>query len=166
MSETPMNAPTHHFEATLVWRGTETARGAATHPDPAYTRDADLAAPGKPIIGGSAPSAFGGDDARYSPEDLLMLSLSECHMLTFLALASKKRLTITRYVDRVTGTLGMATSGTPGIPGKMSMQEVVLHPEVEGGGLTPDVLAAMHQKAHANCFMANSVNFPVRVSLS
>jgi len=88
------------------------------------------------------------------------MSLSHCHMLTYLAVAAKKRMTILAYEDRATGTLGMGPSGTAG---KMSMQEVVLRPRVtvaKGTDLADAM--AVHEKAHANCFMSNSVNFPVR----
>lgn len=145
----------HVFETTLQWPAT--ADGVAAHPEAAFSRDTLLGAQGKPDVPGSAPTVFSGTASRYNPEELMLMSLSECHMLTFLAIASKKRIPVLRYEDRATGTLGL------GAGGKMSMQEVVLHPSVTiSAGFNLADLAAIHEKAHANCFMANSVNFPVR----
>jgi organic hydroperoxide reductase OsmC/OhrA len=102
---------------------------------------------------------YGGDDTRYNPEELLLMSLAQCHMLTYLAIAAKKRMTILAYEDRPTGTLGIGASGAAG---KMSMQEVTLHPRVTvAAGTNLADADAIHEKAHANCFIANSVNFPV-----
>lgn len=158
MSANPPSA--HHFETVLEWP--HEATGTSAHPDAAYSRNSAVRATGKHEVSASAPTAFGGDAARYNPEELLLMSLSQCHMLTFLALASKKRLAVRRYADRAMGTLGLGEHGTPG---KMSMQEVVLYPQVEVEGADAQTIADMHAKAHANCFMANSVNFPVRVSM-
>lgn len=148
----------HHFEATVLWPADPAQ---ALPPDAAFTRDNLLASPGKPPIPGSAPAAFGGNATRYNPEEMLLLALSECHLLTYLAIAGKKKLAILKYEDRATGTLGAGAHGTPG---KLSMQEVVLHPLVTlGAGVSEEEARAIHDKAHANCFIANSVNFPVRI---
>ena len=151
----------HLFEARLRWP----ARADQPRPPEAvFSRDNVLYAEGKAEVPASAPEVFGGDPGRYNPEELLLMSLAECHMLTYLAIAGKKRMTILAYEDRATGTLGMGDSGgKSGPPGKMSMQEVVLRPRVTvaSGTDLADALA-IHEKAHANCFIANSVNFPVR----
>lgn len=145
---------THTFETFLAWPADAAQK---LPPDPAFSRNGVLAAPGKPDIPGSSPAVFGGDATRYSPEELLMLSLSECHMLTYLAIAAKKRLRILKYQDRVTGTLGMGPSG------KTHMIEVLLRPRVTvAKGTNLEDVRVMHEKAHANCFMASSVNFTVR----
>lgn len=90
------------------------------------------------------------------------MSLSECHMLTYLAIAAKKQITIVRYEDRATGQLGIGVVGEFGVAGKTSMQRVTLHPRVTvARGTNLDDARAIHVKAHANCFMANSVNFPI-----
>jgi organic hydroperoxide reductase OsmC/OhrA len=145
---------THTFEMTLAWSASSTQ---TLPPDAAFSRNSVLAAPGKIPIAASAPAAFGGDSTRYNPEELLIASLAQCHMLTFLAIAAKKRLDVLKYEDRASGTLGTGPAG------KMQMLEVLLRPRVTlaKGSILPDV-QAMHAKAHANCFMANSVNFSVR----
>lgn len=148
----------HTFASHLLWPADPAQ---ALPPDPAFSRNNRLGVGDKPAIPGSAPAVFSGDDDRYNPEELLMLALSQCHMLTYLAIAGKKRMAILKYEDRATGTLAVGAHGTPG---KMSMQEVVLHPVVTlGAGVSREEALALHDKAHANCFIANSVNFPVRV---
>ena len=147
----------HQFDARLHWPANPAQ---PTPPDPAYTRDCELVVEGKPVVPGSAPSVYGGDASRYNPEELLVMSLSECHMLTYLAIAARKRMTIIAYEDRASGTLGVGTFGTAG---KMSLQEVILRPRVTvAKGVDVAEAMALHEKAHANCFIANSVNFAVR----
>lgn len=146
-------ADTHTFEATLRWPADPAQ---PLPPDPAFSRNNVMASPGKPDVAGSAPGVFGGDTARYNPEELMLMSLSECHMLTYLAIAGKKRMSILGYEDRATGTLALGPSG------KMQMTSCVLRPVVKlPKGTNLEDARAMHDKAHANCFMANSVNFPV-----
>lgn len=152
-------ANAHQFTATTRWP----ADAANTHPDATYSRDAQLGSGDdsgrKPAVPGSAPTVFGGDATRYNPEELLLMSLSECHMLTFLAIASRKGVRVVSYEDDAIGTLAIGEYGTKG---KMSMQEAVLRPRVSIVGASAEDVQAMHEKAHANCFIANSVNFPVR----
>lgn len=152
---------THAFETRLRWPADPAQM---RPPEAAFSRNSVLGGAGKADVAASAPTVFGGDATRYNPEELLLMSLSQCHMLTFLAIAAKKRLTILGYEDRATGTLGLGDTGAKhGPPGKMSMQEVVLRPRVTVARGTDLADAnAIHDKAHANCFIANSVNFPVR----
>lgn len=146
----------HQFETTLRWPATSTQ---ALPPEPAFSRNSILGGTGKPDVPASSPAVYGGDDTRYNPEELLLMALAQCHMLTYLAIAAKKRMTILAYEDRATGTLSVGDHGTAG---KMSMQEVTLHPRViVAKGTNLAEAEAIHEKAHANCFIANSVNFPV-----
>jgi organic hydroperoxide reductase OsmC/OhrA len=146
----------HTFEVTLNYPATA---GQLTPPDANFSRNSTMRAAGKHQVAASSPAAFGGDSDRYNPEELMLMSLSQCHMLTYLAVAAKKRITIVGYEDRATGELGI---GPHGVAGKMSMQKAVLHPRVTVAKGTDLADAnAIHEKAHANCFMANSVNFPV-----
>lgn len=147
----------HQFQAHLEWPADPPV---VAHLEANFSRNAVLGAPGKPPLAGSAPAVYQGDASRYNPEELLLMSLSECHMLTYLAIAAKKRIAVLRYTDNATGTLA---TGQYGVNGKMSMQEVVLQPQVVvAKGTNLDEANALHEKAHANCFVANSVNFPVR----
>ena len=104
----------------------------------------------------SAP-AYKGSADRANPEETLVAALSSCHMLTFLAIASKKRLTVLAYEDEAVGTLAQNAAG------KMAVTRVDLRPRVKFGGTPPDdaALHQLHERAHANCFIANSVTCEV-----
>ncbi len=100
---------------------------------------------------------FGGDPTGYNPEELLMLALSQCHLLTYLAMAAKRGIRVLHYEDRAIGSLGKNADG------RMQMVEVVLHPKVIVAQDTDlEEARALHARAHAACFIANSVNFEVR----
>lgn len=131
-------------------------------PDAHFSRNSSLRADGKHEVAASSPAIYGGDGSRYNPEELMLMSLAQCHMLTYLAIAAKKQMKILRYEDRATGQLGIGKAGGIGVEGRISMQQVTLRPRVTvAKGTNLDDARAMHVKAHANCFMANSVNFPV-----
>ena len=140
----------HRFSAQLVWTGGPGADLAS------YSRDFEIRTAGKPVVAGSAPSVFKGSDARHSPEDLILESLSACHLLTYLSLCARAGIKVVSYADAITGTLGMKD-------GRMRMVDALLKPAVtiEGADRVAEALA-LHEKAHAQCFIANSVNFPVR----
>jgi organic hydroperoxide reductase OsmC/OhrA len=103
----------------------------------------------------SAAPAYKGDAGKADPEDLLVASLSSCHMLSFLAIASKKKVTVTSYEDDAVGFL--ENDG-----GVLWITRVILKPKV-----TCDADAALleeiHHLAHQACFIANSVKTDVRV---
>ncbi len=121
-----------------------------------YSRNSIVSSVNKLSIPASAPSGFGGDDAKYNPEELMLMSLSQCHMLTFLAVAARAKITVLAYEDSATGNLYKAPNG------KAQLEKVLLQPRVTVlKGTDLGLLQPLHEKAHANCFMANSVNFPV-----
>jgi organic hydroperoxide reductase OsmC/OhrA len=103
----------------------------------------------------SAASAYRGDPGKADPEDLLVASLSSCHMLSFLAIANKKKVTVTAYEDDAVGFLENDR-------GKFWIARVILRPKVtcDAGAGT---LADIHHLAHEACFIANSVKTEVRV---
>jgi organic hydroperoxide reductase OsmC/OhrA len=155
-----MMSDAHVFEITLRYPASASQ---PMPPDANFSRNNIMRSGTKHEIAASSPAAFGGDDARYNPEELMLMSLSECHMLTYLAIAAKKQIKIVGYEDRATGQLGI---GEFGVAGKTSMQKVTLHPRVTvAKGTNLDDARAIHVKAHANCFMANSVNFPITAEL-
>jgi organic hydroperoxide reductase OsmC/OhrA len=143
----------HTFHTTLHWP----ADPAQEKPPVAtFSRNSVLGAPGHAPVDASSPPVFGGEAARYNPEELLTMALSQCHMLTFLALAARKQVAVLAYEDHATGKLGKGASG------KMQMEHVMLRPKVTvARGTDLAAVNAMHEKAHAHCFIANSVNFPV-----
>ncbi|MFB9953657.1 OsmC family protein [Cellulomonas denverensis] len=148
----------HTYDVDLVWTGAG-EHGTAGYT--AYSRDHEVLVEGKPALLGSADAAFRGDPARHNPEDLLVASLAQCHMLWFLHLAGADGLVVVDYADRATGTMRVEAAGHG------SFTEVVLRPRVRlRGDLTPGEeldhrLAGLHHRAHDHCFIARSVNFPV-----
>jgi organic hydroperoxide reductase OsmC/OhrA len=143
----------HGYQATIVWTGN---RGDGTINYRGYARDHDIIIPGKPTIAGSSDPGFRGDATRHNPEDLLVVSLSTCHMLWYLHLCTTKGIVTTAYEDAARGTMVEDEDGG----GRFS--EVVLTPKVTISAGDPAVALALHHEAHAKCFIANSVNFPVR----
>jgi organic hydroperoxide reductase OsmC/OhrA len=145
---------THHYELDVTWTG-NTGTGTSGYRD--FERTHDLSADGKPVIPGTADPAFRGVPERWNPEELLVASLSQCHMLWFLALCAKEGIVVTAYTDHPSGTM----VETPDGGGHFS--EVVLRPQVTIA--TPEHgerVLALHDRAHDLCFIANSVNFEVR----
>ncbi len=122
----------------------------------AYKRDHEIAAPGKQSILGSSDPAFRGDPSRYNPEELLVASLSTCHMLWYLHLCAEAGVVVTGYADEPVGRMAEAEDGG----GRFT--EVVLRPRVSvAEGTDRELAQHLHEKAHHLCFIANSVNFPV-----
>jgi len=112
---------------------------------------------GKPPIPGSAGAHYFGDDARYNPEDLMLASLAECHLLTYLALAAKAGIRLWSLRVEIEGTLGV-------IEGKTRFERATVVPVT--GVVDPaqrEAALALHRDAHEQCFMSNSVNFPIEV---
>ncbi len=144
----------HAYTVTVTWTGD---RGTGTSAYRAYDRRHEIVALRKPVIPASSDPAFRGDPARYNPEELLVASLSSCHMLWYLHVCSVNGVVVTAYEDCAEGFMVEQPDGG----GRFT--EVVLQPEI---ALAPgsDVARAyaLHAEANANCFIANSVNFPVR----
>lgn len=148
-----MTGKTHSYPARITWNN---ATGTGTTNYRAYSRDHTVSIAGKPDIVGSADSAFRGDASRYNPEDLLVASISGCHMLWYLHLAAVAGVIVTGYVDDALGT--MAEDAETG--GRFT--SVMLRPRVTiAPGSDPEKARAAHESAHRMCFIANSVNFPV-----
>lgn len=143
----------HSYAARVVWTGN---RGTGTSDYRAYARDHEIRVAGKPPLPGSSDPAFRGDPARYNPEELLVASLSACHMLWFLHLCSDAGLIVTAYEDDASGTMVQDDDGGG------RFREVVLRPRVTVERGDPRLLSSLHERAHALCFIARSVHFPVR----
>lgn len=144
----------HHYATTITWTGNT---GAGTAEYRAYRRDHVIESAGKPPLPGSSDPAFRGDPARYNPEELLVASLSACHLLWYLHLCAVNGITVLAYEDRATGVMHERADGSG------YFTEVTLAPRIE---LTPDtdceLATRLHDEAHRLCYVANSVNFPVR----
>jgi organic hydroperoxide reductase OsmC/OhrA len=114
---------------------------------------------GQEICGSSAP-AYLGRAEHANPEELFVAALSSCHMLTFLAIASKSRFVVDEYSDEASAYLEKNAEGS------LAVTRVVLRPRVRFGGDSkpdPGQIDRMHRKAHENCFIANSVTAQVSV---
>ena len=101
-------------------------------------------------------------EAAVDPEEAFIASLASCHLLTFLWLAARGGFRVDTYEDAATGVLGRNAAG------RMAMLSVALHPQVSFSGEkhpTRAELAALHERAHAECFIANSVTTEVRVEI-
>ena len=145
----------HTFTTSLEWTGN---RGSGTSHYRAYGRDHALSAPKKSApIAGSSAKTFRGDEERYNPEELLISALSACHMLSFLHLCADAGISVLEYRDDASGTMRLNADNSG------EFEEVVLHPAVRiEQSQRESELHGLHERAHALCFIARSVNFPVR----
>ena len=150
-----MTAKTHTYRTTVRWTGN---RGSGTSAYRAYGRDHEISATGKPVVPASSDPAFNGDPGRYNPEDLLVASLSGCHMLWYLHLCAVNKVVVLEYEDNAAGTIEETADGGG------HFVEVTLRPAITlTAQSNPDTARRLHHDAHEKCFVANSVNFPVRV---
>ncbi|HVX99914.1 MAG TPA: OsmC family protein [Pseudorhodoplanes sp.] len=145
-----MSGGRHLYRASIAWSDPGGTVRASTH-----TRDHVIRIPGKPDILASSDPAFRGDPARHNPEDLLVASLSSCHMLWYLSLCAKAGIVVSHYDDEAEGVMieDRATGGR--------FESVTLRPRVRIATGDPAQARALHHEAHRLCFIANSVNFPV-----
>jgi organic hydroperoxide reductase OsmC/OhrA len=146
--------PTEHlYKSTIKWTG-NTGSGTVNYRD--YERSHSIHIENKPVILGSSDSAFRGDKTKHNPEDLLVSSLSACHMLWYLHLCSEAGVIVVDYIDHATGTMVETENGG----GKF--KEVTLNPILTVADKSMvEKATELHQKANELCFIANSVNFPV-----
>jgi organic hydroperoxide reductase OsmC/OhrA len=143
----------HSYRVNVEWTGN---RGSGTDGYRNYGREHVIRIEGKADIAGSSDPTFRGDATRHNPEEMLVAALSTCHMLAYLHMATVAGVVVTAYTDAAEGT--MVTEGNGG-----RFTEVVLHPVVTiSAASDPAKAEAAHDDAHHACFIAASVNFPVR----
>ena len=145
-----MTAP-HHYVLDLIWQGDH------TRTYDSYTREHHIRIAGKPDLIATADPMFLGVAQQHNPEDLLLAALSGCHLLTYLALCARARINVISYSDKAEGTLLLTKDGGG------HFTEVVLRPEVvvEKEQML-EKARHFHGEVHKYCFIARSVNFPVR----
>ena len=144
----------HGYAIDLQWTGN---RGTGTSGYKDYGRDHVVSAEGKHTIEGSADRVFFGDRDRWNPEELLLAALSQCHLLSYLAEAARAGVVVVGYTDAATGTMEQTANGGG------HFTEVTLRPRVTIADPAQSELAAsLHGPASEKCFIAASVNFPVR----
>jgi organic hydroperoxide reductase OsmC/OhrA len=142
----------HH--ATIAWR-----RSSSGFTYDTYNRGHEWRINQQTIAASAAPS-FRGEADRVNPEEAFVAALSSCHMLTFLALAAKRKFTPDSYTDDAVGYLEKNSSG------KMAVTRVILRPRIvwaPGITVPENDLMSLHHQAHDGCFIANSVTTDVRV---
>lgn len=141
--------------ATLAW-----TRGDAAFTYETYSRDHRLVFEnGLETLASSAP-AYAGNPEALNPETLLVGALASCHMLTFLAVCAKRGYVVERYEDSASGRLDKNAEG------RMAITHITLRPKVVFSGEklpTAEELKRLHERAHANCFIANSLRAEVEV---
>lgn len=144
----------HRYALQSQWTGN---RGTGTSGYRDYDRSVTLSIDGKSAIAGSSDRPFRGDPSKWNPEDLLLAALSECHLLSYLHACVTVGVVVVSYEDDATGL--MTEDGRGG----GAFTEVVLHPRVTVAESSMVAAAeAAHAQAREWCFIANSVNFPVR----
>jgi organic hydroperoxide reductase OsmC/OhrA len=144
---------THQYDVRTVWDG---AAAGPTRDYQSYSREYAIEIAGKPRLQASADATFRGDKALHNPEDLLVAALSGCHLLSYLALCSLKKIEVTAYHDQAFGLMEESA-------GAGRITEVTLRPRVTiAAGSDVAAATALHKEAHKVCFIANSVNFPVK----
>ena len=144
----------HHYRITTIWTGN---LGTGTSEYRAYSRDHEITITGKSApLPGSSDTVFRGDPARYTPEELLVASLSACHMLWFLHLCADAGIVVTEYEDAASGAMSENADGAG------EFTSVILRPNIviTDSARIADAMA-LHPRAHELCFIARSVNFPV-----
>ena len=144
----------HNYNMKLVWTGNK-GEGTATYRG--YERSYTVSIDNKPEIHGSADPMFRGDKTKYNPEEMLVAALSSCHMLSYLHLCASNEIVVTAYEDNATGTM---------VEDKIRggyFTEVALNIAVTITDATKKQRAEeLHHDANKACFIANSVNFPVK----
>ncbi|WP_193509896.1 OsmC family protein [Cryobacterium sp. BB736] len=144
----------HHYEVRVRWTGN---RGTGTSGYREYGRQNVVTAEGKHDIDGSADRTFHGDRDRWNPEELLLTALSQCHMLSYLHVAVNRGIVVTDYQDDAVGTM------TSNPDGSGQFSSVTLRPRVTIADESQLAEATdAHHEANRLCFIANSVNFPVK----
>ena len=146
----------HKYPVTVTWTGNA---GTGTSGYKAYRRDHAIESAGKPPIPGSSDPTFLGDKTRWNPEDLLVASTSACHKLGYLHLCAEAGIAVLAYVDEAEGTMVEGEKGR--------FTQIVLRPRVTvRAGDDVELAQRLHHQAHEQCFIANSLNFPVRCEAS
>lgn len=149
----------HNFEVAVTWSGN---LGTGTSGHRQYSRNHEIDAAQLPTIQGSADKTFHGDESRWNPELLFLASISECHMMTYLYLATQAGVRVVAYQDVASGILAMDTNGVGG-----EFSQITLKPEVTiAASGTPDQSQQLAQKLHDDvgqyCFIARSVKASIR----
>ncbi len=144
----------HNYRLNLKWTGN---LGTGTLNYRGYTRDHTISAEGKPEILASSDPSFRGNPERYNPEEMLVASAASCHMLSYLHLCAMHHIVLVEYTDTPTGKMLESADGSG------RFEEITLNPVIV---VTEKSMLAkayeLHHDANKLCFIANSLNFPIK----
>ncbi len=144
----------HQYSITTQWTGNT---GTGTSAYQAYERSHTIQVDNKVDLLASSDPAFRGDKTKHNPEELLLASLSSCHMLWYLHVCAEANVVVTDYIDHATGIMIQTADGGG------CFKEVTLHPMVTVSNAAMIARAnELHTKANELCFIARSVNFAVK----
>jgi len=143
----------HKYNITTKWTGNN---GTGTSNYKEYERSYSIFVENKAEILGSSDPTFRGDKSKHNPEDLLVSSLSSCHMLWYLHLCAEAGVIVTDYIDNATGIM-LETSNGGGHFIEVTLNPIVIVTELS----MVEKAEELHNKANELCYIANSVNFPV-----
>lgn len=150
-----MTEQKYSYHVNMVWTGN---LGNGTSGYQVYDRSYVVSSPGKPEIKGTSDPAFRGDPNCWNPEEMLLASLSACHMLWYLHLCSVSKVKVLSYKDDPKGEMVVGSSGSG------HFEAVRLYPEIEiTEESSLDIASTLHEEAHKKCFISNSVNFPISI---
>ena len=144
----------HNYKLTAVWTGNQ---GDGTKNIRTYDRSHTVRIQGKPELLLTTDDPHVGDKSKLNPEDLLVTAIASCHLLSYLYSCSLEGIVVTSYADNATGIMIDNESGGG------SFKEVTLNPicTVADESMVEKAIE-LHHKAHAICYIANSVNFEVK----
>lgn len=144
----------HHYKTKITWTGN---LGEGTKEYRSYERSHTISVNGKENINASSDPSFRGDKTKLNPEELLVASLSSCHMLSYLHQCAINKIIVSEYIDDAEGTMQETDDGG----GRFT--EVTLKPVITITDKTMVQKATeLHHDANRLCFIASSCNFPVK----
>lgn len=141
----------HHYKSKIEWTGNT---GESTKSYRSYERNYTVSVDGKAEIKGSSDPAFLGNPELHNPEDLLLASVSSCHLLWYLHSCSAHKILVLEYVDFAEGT--MKTEVENLLKSYLNLKFWLQKKDMLEKAIQ------LHQKANEYCFIANSLNFKVK----
>lgn len=149
-----MDADTIDYRTEVTWTGGESG---SNRDYERYSRDHRAVVEGKPAIELSVAPQFHGNHSKLETEELLLMAVSGCHMMTYLAVTARRGVEVLAYIDRPSATLRLEDNGG-------RIESLTLRPEVQiSSGSDPKLAEALHSTASDECFVGNSVNFPIAI---
>ncbi|MDV7697626.1 OsmC family protein [Chryseobacterium soli] len=143
----------HNYSLTVKWTG-NTGTGTSNYKE--FERNYSIFVANKTEILGSSDPAFRGDKTKHNPEDMLLASISSCHMLWYLHLCAVTGIIVTDYIDNTTGIM-IETANGGGRFTEATLNPIVTITDI----LMTEKANELHKKANELCFVANSLNFPI-----